>query len=556
MANGKSKPAGQRAKARDPVIQRADTAFSRRRKWDAVLSETYALCLPGGDPDGVRGEGDKTDTHTYDDTGVRALRERAQRMHGSLYSPFAVVWDFEYSGLPLEDIPPDQRDAARAVLHRNALRVYQAVTNSNFHLEMAQAMRDCLVSTGCISVNPGDPSGRPLVFEALPVSQWAGLESPVTGVLEDVFRKRSVTRPDAELIWAQGKFDTVPNWATKRADDPDEEVEILECQLFRSDTGRWEYRVYVADGEHLVHQVSFASKPIIPFRMDKYTGETMGRGPAMSCRADMKTADKVVELVLKNATIAVTGIWQADDDGVLNPANIKLVPGTIIPKAVGSAGLQPLTSPGNFDVSQLVLVDLRGNINEAIKGKELPGFDQDRPVAYAFLSAERDRAAIEVPEHQRIYFECDWYLVRRIVDILSQPAFIGTPYGLETFTADGSELKPVPANPLVALQTQAEAKQRLQALAEVAMVAPNHVQQEVKLGDLVREHLQNAGFPDHLLYSVQEKQAMAQAAQRDQALRMEGLRQGVAASAKLASTDAGGQLLGQAGQLADGMAPS
>ena len=65
-------------------------------------------------------------------------------------------------------------------------------------------------------------------------------------------------------------------------------------------------------------------------------GQVYGRSPVMKALPDIKTANKVVELILKNTTIAVASIWQADDDGVLNLANIKLVPGTIIPKAVGS----------------------------------------------------------------------------------------------------------------------------------------------------------------------------------------------------------------------------
>ena len=91
--------------------------------------------------------------------------------------------------------------------------------------------------------------------------------------------------------------------------------------------------------------------PFISFRWLKGAGEIYGRSPVMTALPDIKTVNKVVELVLKNASISVTGIWQADDDGVLNPANIQLVPGSIIPKAVGSAGLTPLQAPGRFDVS-------------------------------------------------------------------------------------------------------------------------------------------------------------------------------------------------------------
>ena len=103
----------------------------------------------------------------------------------------------------------------------------------------------------------------------------------------------------------------------------------------------------------------------------KGAGELYGRSPVMTALPDIKTANKVVELILKNASIAVTGIWLADDDGVLNPANIKLVPGSIIPKAVGSAGLTPLQAPGRFDVSQLVLDDLRARIRHTLLADRL-----------------------------------------------------------------------------------------------------------------------------------------------------------------------------------------
>jgi hypothetical protein len=81
----------------------------------------------------------------------------------------------------------------------------------------------------------------------------------------------------------------------------------------------------------------FAENPFVAFRWLKLPGETYGRGPVAKALPDIRTANKVVELILKNASIAATGIWQAEDDGVLNPATIRLVPGAIIPKAAGSA---------------------------------------------------------------------------------------------------------------------------------------------------------------------------------------------------------------------------
>ena len=49
--------------------------------------------------------------------------------------------------------------------------------------------------------------------------------------------------------------------------------------------------------------------------------------------------------------MAISGIYQMDDDGVVNVDTINLVPGTVIPKAPNSQGLQPIRAAGNFDVA-------------------------------------------------------------------------------------------------------------------------------------------------------------------------------------------------------------
>ena len=117
-----------------------------------------------------------------------------------------------------------------------------------------------------------------------------------------------------------------------------DELTALGTNMLRAQPSpRQEDPVLLAEGR-------FAESPAIAFRWLKAPGEIYGRGPVMKALPDIRTANKVVELVLKNASIAVTGIWQAEDDGVLNPDTVKLVPGAIIPKAPGSAGLTPLAA--------------------------------------------------------------------------------------------------------------------------------------------------------------------------------------------------------------------
>ena len=63
--------------------------------------------------------------------------------------------------------------------------------------------------------------------------------------------------------------------------------------------------------------------------------------------------------------MSVSGVYTYEDDGVINPDNIALVPGSLIPVAPGSRGLNAISSASNFDVAQLVLQDMRQNIKES-----------------------------------------------------------------------------------------------------------------------------------------------------------------------------------------------
>lgn len=186
----------------------------------------------------------------------------------------------------------------------------------------------------------------------------------------------------------------------------------------------------------------------------------------MKALPDIKTANKVVELVLKNASIAVTGIWQADDDGVLNPANIRLVPGTIIPKAVGSSGLTPLEAPGRFDVSQLVLDDLRGRIRHALLVDRLGQPDAPTMTATEVLERSAEMARILGATYGRLQSELLTPLVMRALSILRRRGEI------PDLRVDGRVVDLTYQSPLARTQAQADAQNTLTWLTSVAGLGP------------------------------------------------------------------------------------
>jgi hypothetical protein len=47
--------------------------------------------------------------------------------------------------------------------------------------------------------------------------------------------------------------------------------------------------------------------------------------------ADAKTLNKVKELLLRNAALAVSGVWMARNDGVINANSVRIFPGAVLP---------------------------------------------------------------------------------------------------------------------------------------------------------------------------------------------------------------------------------
>jgi hypothetical protein len=149
-------------------------------------------------------------------------------------------------------------------------------------------------------------------------------------------------------------------------DSPDTMVDVCMATYWLPKEKSWACCYYEETTKHKAYEHPLQKTPfVIVTRASPSAGRAWGSGPAKRALPDVKVANRVVELTLKNAAMAVTGMWQVEDDGVVNPSNIRITPGAIIPISTGSKGLQPLEFPGHFDVSQLLLEELRVNIRRS-----------------------------------------------------------------------------------------------------------------------------------------------------------------------------------------------
>lgn len=318
-------------------------------------------------------------------------------------------------------------------------------------------------------------------------------------MLSDTFRRSEVSYDHLRARFSESPLPK--DMMDKNKRDSETRYGVVEAVI--ENGHRYEYiavleQGYGGGGEPTVlRRGIFGQSPFIGFRWLKAPGESYGRSPVMKALPDIKTANKVVELALKNASIAVTGIWQADDDGVLNPATIKLVPGTIIPKAVGSAGLTPLQSPGSFDLSQVVLEELRKRIRHALLADKLGATESKQMTATEVLERSAEMARILGATYGRLQTELLTPLVIRAIAILSRRGEING------INVDGRYVNLQYKSPLARQQTRKEAQDILAWIQSLGSLGP----QAMELIDPIKtaRFLAKAyGVPNDILKSEED----------------------------------------------------
>jgi hypothetical protein len=406
----------EKEKINENIIHQYARAKNNRQNWETHWQECYDYALPQrGGFYSVAQPGTSRVKSLYDGTALDAVEQLAASLLGNLTPPWTPWFGFK----PGPDLSESEARSLAPVLEDIAKKIQLHLDRSNFSVEMHQCFLDLVVGgTSTLFFEETAPgSSSAFKFSAVPL-QEIYLEEGSKGFLDRTYRILLLTlaqiknRYPAAVLPVKLMEDTTT--------DKQDKYKILECIV--PEKGAYLYKAFMIEDQSpvLLSEGRFSQSPAISFRWMKSPGEIYGRSPVMKALPDIKTANKVVELILKNASIAVTGIWQADDDGVLNPANIDLVPGAIIPKAVGSQGLKPLDMPGRFDVSELVLKDLRSRIRHALLTDKLGPVVDGRMTATEILERSAEMGLLLGATYGRLQSELLTPLIERAFYILKR----------------------------------------------------------------------------------------------------------------------------------------
>lgn len=491
------------------IMKRAEKAEARKDQWRTIYEECYEFALPqrnlySGYYEG-KTPGQNKMARVFDATAVNSTQRFANRIQSALFPPYRN-WCRLQAG---NDVPEERKDEIGQALDIYTEKMFDVIRQTNFDLAMSEFLLDLCVGTAVMLVQPGDDDG-PVRFTAVP-QYLVSLEEGPYGVVDNVYRKMRVRLDVLQRQWPDAKLSA--DLQKKVIEKPEEEIELLEATVWSQSLQTYCYHlIYSKDKKHVgAVELVYRTMKVSPWIVSRYmvvSGEIYGRGPLCSALPDIKTLNKVKELVLKNASIAVAGVYTAADDGVLNPNNITIAPGAIIPVARNGGpqgeSLKALKSAADFNVGQLVINDLVMGIKKMLLDDTLPLDTQSARSATEIVERMKELSQNMGAAYGRLITECMMPLVNRILYVMDEQNLLDMP-----LKADGKVVRIIPVSPLAQAQNMDDLQNVLQ-FAQIAQSAGPMGQVAINQDEMIDYIIEKMGIPRRVINNAEERGAVVE----------------------------------------------
>jgi len=504
----------------EQIIKRHELAQRRKDNWRQIYEDCYEFALPqrnlyDGYYEGGGSPGQNKMVRVFDSTAINATQRFANRIQSGLFPPYGRWCRLE----PGSDIPEERRIETQAILDIYADKMFALLRQSNFDLAMGEFLLDLAVGTAVMLVQPGDDI-TPIRFTSVP-QYLVAIEEGAHGKVDNVYRRMRLKGEAISQHWADAE---IPERMQRMIEEkPTEEIELLEATCYMPDEGMYSYQVIWPEGKIELLQRKMKSSPWVVARYMKVAGEVYGRGPLVTAIPDIKTLNKTLELLLKNASLSIAGVYTAADDGVLNPQTIRIAPGAIIPVARNGGpqgeSLRMLPRSGDFNVSQIVINDLRMNVKKIMLDDTLPPDNMSARSATEISQRIQELATNLGSAFGRLITETMIPLVSRILYVMDERGMIEMP-----LRVNGLEVKVTPVSPIAQAQNMGDIEKIMQWVQLSASLGPEGQMsvQTANISDYVADKL---GIPADLRTTPQERAQMLEQAQ--QAAMMAAQQQGM-----------------------------
>jgi hypothetical protein len=507
----------------EQILKRHDAAQRRKDNWRQIYEDCYEFGLPqrnlyDGYYEGGGSPGQNKMARVFDSTAINATQRFANRIQSGLFPPYANWCRLE----PGADIPEDRRIEAQAALDVYSEKMFSVLRQSNFDLAMGEFLLDLSVGTAVMLIQDGDDM-TPIRFTAVP-QYLVSIEEGAHGKVDNVYRRMRLKGEAIQQHWTDAE---IPDRLQRMIDEkPTEEIDLIEATLYDIEKGDFCYHVIWAEGKVGLLMRRMKSSPWIVARYMKVAGEVYGRGPLVTAIPDIKTLNKTLELLLKNASLSIAGVYTAADDGVLNPQTIRIAPGAIIPVARNGGpqgeSLRQMPRSGDFNVSQIVINDLRMNIKKILLDDTLPPDNMSARSATEIAERMKELAQNLGSAFGRLITETMVPMISRILYVMDDRGLIEMP-----LKVNGLEVKVIPISPIAQAQNMGDIEKIMQWVQMSSALGPEG-QMAVKTGSIPDYVADKLGIPADLRTTPQERQQMMEQAQQMMQMQAQAQAQGAA----------------------------
>jgi hypothetical protein len=502
----------------EQLLKRFKKAKSGRDSWVDMWQDIYDLTLPSREGFYATVAGEERSEEIFDETALVSLSEFNSGMQEAMIPTFQQWFRFEPG---IEIVDAKDRKKLQGELDEVSGFVWDAIGNSNFYNEAQELTTDLAVGWGTQSIEDGR-DGELIAFKTIPQSHCYWDTGPFKQV-DGMFRVREKVKiVDIKTIWPDAKVSD--SLAGKAISNPNAETALVEASYRNWDeVGKlaYHYQVVAAEDKSLViddEMEGLGSRPFVTPRWMMAAGEVYGRGPLVQVLPAIRTANMVQEMILENAQMSISGIWQVDDDGNINVDNVEIVPGAVYARPADSRGLERTDSGANFNVADFVLADMKENIRKALFAENFGPVDQT-PRSATEINARMQNLAKQIGgPYSRLQFEWLTPMLQRVIFLLTRQGKLEMP------TLDGRQVRVVAKSPLARAQ-KFEEVERIRGFAGdvIGILGPQAGQLAIDPEVLLDELSKNWEMRADMVRSVEEQQRIlgqvtdaAQEAQQEQ----------------------------------------
>jgi hypothetical protein len=408
------------------VAKNAGRAYSKCRDHKTLLNELYEYVVPYRAPAGTpaastQGRVDRI----FDGTATKAAFRFAGRMSQDVTPAFQRFFELKVG--PYLELQGDAKKEVEQELALIATKVSAVLEGADFAVAAGEMYLDLFGGTGALLMTEDERDV--LRFVAVPIAELALREDGHARV-NGIYWEKMYPAEDIPNLWAKATIS--PELAKIIKEAPETEIKILQASEYNARTGQWDFHAFRPDKceEGPIYSTTENTCPWLTPRFYKVPGEPMGRGPGLMGLPTAKTLNKVTELTIKAAAFAILGLWTYKNDRVFNPKTAVMKPGAMW--AVGSTGgsmgasVSRLEVPGRFDISNIILQDLRENVKQTMLDDTLPPDSGAVRSATEIVERMKRLSADLSGAYARLVLEIIRPLIQRVIDVLYRRKLIKT----------------------------------------------------------------------------------------------------------------------------------